>query len=60
MEDRIRARLAFVEKTKKDLTKLRSRILGNQMSEEQYCQDKVNDVISIKNTISFLTNTLIE
>lgn len=53
MEDRIRARLAFVEKTKKDLTKLRSRILGNQMSEEQYCQDKVNDVISIKNTISF-------
>jgi hypothetical protein len=53
VEDRIKARLAFVEKIKKDLTELRSRILGERMSKEQYYQDKVNDVISIKNTVSF-------
>ena len=53
MEDRIKARLAFVEKTKKDLTELRSRILGERMSKKQYYQDKVNDAISIKNTVSF-------
>jgi hypothetical protein len=53
MENRIKARLAFVEKTKKDLTELRHRIFGKRMSEEQYYQDKANDTISIKNTISF-------
>lgn len=55
MEDRIKARLAFVEKTKKDLIELRSRI-WERMSDaqkEQYYQDKANAAISIENTISF-------
>ncbi|BBG58026.1 hypothetical protein [uncultured phage] len=53
MEGRIKARLAYVEKTKKDLIELRSRIWGERMSKEQYYQDKANAAISIKNTISF-------
>ena len=55
MEDKIKARLAFAEKTKKDLIELRSRI-WERMSDaqkEQYYQDKANDAISIENTISF-------
>lgn len=55
MEDKIKARLAFVEKTKKDLIELRSRI-WERMSDaqkEQYYQDKANAAISIENTISF-------
>ena len=55
MEGRIKARLAFVEKTKKDLIELRSRI-WERMSDtqkEQYYRDKANADISIENTISF-------
>lgn len=55
MEGRIKARLAFVEKTKKDLVELRSRI-WERMSDtqkEQYYRDKTDATISIENTISF-------
>ena len=55
MEGRIKDRLAFVEKTKKDLIELRSRI-WERMSDtqkEQYYRDKADTTISIKNTISF-------
>ena len=55
MEDRTKARLAYVEKTKKDLIELRSRT-WERMSDaqkEQYYQDKANAAISVENTISF-------
>ena len=55
MENRTKARLACVEKTKKDLIELRSRI-WERMSDaqkEQYYRDKVDNDISIKNIISF-------
>lgn len=56
MEDRIKARLAFAEKTKKDLIELRSQI-WDKMSDaqkEQYYQDEANNAISVENIISFL------
>jgi hypothetical protein len=55
VEDRIKARLAFVEKIKKDLIELRSQI-WDKMSDaqkEQYYQDEANNAISVKNIISF-------
>lgn len=55
MENRIKARLAYVEKTKKDLIELRSRV-WEQMSDaqkKQYYRDKVDNDISIENIISF-------
>lgn len=55
MEGRIKARLAFVEKTKKDLIELRSRIWERMpdTQKEQYYRDKADATISIENTISF-------
>lgn len=55
MGNRTKARLAYVEKTKKDLIELRGRI-WERMSDaqkEQYYRDKVDNDISIKNIISF-------
>lgn len=55
MEGRIKARLAYIEKTKKDLIELRSRI-WERMSDtqkEQYYRDKADATISIENIISF-------
>ena len=55
MEDRIETGLAFVEKIKKDLIKLRS-LIWEQMSDaqkKQCYQDEVDNDISIKNIISF-------
>ena len=55
MEDRIETGLAFVEKIKKDLIKLRS-LIWEQMSDAQKKQcyrDEVDNDISIENIISF-------
>jgi hypothetical protein len=52
MEDRIKARLAFLEKTKKDLIELMSDAEEEQYYEQCY-QDEVNNAISVKNIISF-------
>ena len=55
MEDRIETGLAFVEKIKKDLIKLRS-LIWEQMSDAQKKQcyrDEVDNDTSIENIISF-------
>lgn len=55
MEGRIKARLAFVEKIKKDLIELKS-LIWEQMSDAQKKQcyrDEVDNDISIENIISF-------